>query len=609
MFLRSAVLFLLFCIPPAASPQSQNVQNNAAAVPTLKTKVRLVAVDVVVTGSKEEPIPGLAKEDFEVFEDGKLQTISVFEEHQGAPPKHFKLPPMPPNVYTNFPVTESADSVNIILLDALNTPASDQSYVHAQMLKYLHTIPPNTRVAIFTLASRLRMLQGITTDSSQLLAAINSEKAGPHASPLRPSAAESDADQRRVDFLTAESQAPPPAPNQIPAQYSADPISATKQFLADTASFLTESRIAMTLEALQQLGRYLSGIPGRKNVIWFSGSFPAGVVPDADLPDPFSGVANFKEEIRNTTDLLTTAQVALYPIAAEGLVSDTAFQVDNREIGQKRVSMAAQDTMRQSRTAAMDLNASHASMEQLARDTGGQPFYNNNGLNDALTRVVNNGSHFYSLAYSPTNTKMDGRYRRIQVKLIKRKGALAYRRGYYADDANTTPASSQKENADPLLALMGRNSPDYSQILYKILVRPSNPQPAPDAPRAGTNSEMKGPFTRYSVDFAVTPDDLRFDQSADSVRHGDIEVMLVAYDSEGKPLNLFVTRNEINIPAKDYPGIQKGGLQVRREIDVPQGEVFLRTGIYDLKSNNAGTLGVPLAGVASVKQVGGSPSK
>jgi len=141
---------------------------------------------------------------------------------------------------------------------------------------------------------------------------------------------------------------------------------------------------------------------------------------------------------------------------------------------------------------------------------------------------------------------------------------------------------------------MGRNLPDYSQILYKILVQPTSPQPAADAPRAGTNSEMKGPFTRYGVDFAVTPDDLRLEKTSDDVRHGDIEVMLVAYDSEGKPLNLVVARSEIKIPAKDYPNVQKGGLQAHKEIDVPQGGAFLRTGIYDLKSGEAGTLGVPL---------------
>ena len=175
MFLRSTFLFLA----STAIAASAQLQNPVVPTPTLKARVRLVVVDVVVINNKGEPVPGLKKEDFEVLEDGKPQTVSVFEEHKGALPKQIKLPPMPPNVYTNFPVTLAADSINVILLDALNTPTSDQSYVHSQMLKYLQTIPPGTRVAIFTLASRLRMLQGMTTDSTQLLAAIYSEKANP----------------------------------------------------------------------------------------------------------------------------------------------------------------------------------------------------------------------------------------------------------------------------------------------------------------------------------------------------------------------------------------------------------------------------------------------
>lgn len=591
-------LVLLICTLLAGVPQ--NAQDSNQSAPTLKAKVREVPVDVVVSDNKGDPIPSLKSEDFQILEDGKPQTISHFEEHKGVPPTQFKLPPMPPNVYTNFPVTRSADSVNIILLDSLNTPSSDQSYVHAHMLKYLQTIPPNTRVAIFTLASQLRMLQGVTTDSAQLLAAINKVKAGPQESAFRASTAETDANQTRVDFLSTESMAPPLPEGAIPAQYTPDPIAATKQFLSDTQVFLTQVRVGMTLDALQQLGRYLSGIPGRKNVIWFSGSFPAGIVPDPDLSDPFSGASNFKEEIRKTTDLLTTAQVALYPVAAEGLVTSTAFQVDNRQIGQKRISVAAQDTMQRSRINFSDLESSHAAMEQLAKETGGQAFLNTNGLDDALSRVVKNGSRYYSLTYSPTNRNMDGKYRRIEVKLTKQKAALAYRRGYYANDANTAVASSQKQISDPLLSLMGRNLPDYTQILYKILIQPTKPQPPPNAPRAGTNSDMKGPFTRYAVDFAVAPGDLYLEQSSDAVRRGNIEVMLVAYDPEGKPLNLVVTRNEIRIPANDYPNLQKGGLQIHREIDVPQGEAFLRTGIYDLKSNNAGTLGVPLTAVTSL---------
>ncbi|MGC1650117.1 MAG: VWA domain-containing protein [Candidatus Sulfotelmatobacter sp.] len=570
-----------------AAPDSGNT------VATIKSKVRLVLVDVVVTNGKGEAVTGLQKQDFEILEDGKPQTISTFEEHHGAPPTQIKVPPMPPHVYTNFPVTQTADSVNVLLLDALNTPSRDQSYVHSQMIKYMKTIPPGTRVAIFTLASRLRMLQGVTTDSSELLAVLNRAQAGPQQSPLLPSNAETDADQRMIDFMIENSSGPGGSAPTL-AMAAVDPINAMKQFLADTAAFQTEQRVGITLQALQQLARYLSSVPGRKNVIWFSGSFPSGILPNSDLVDPFTSADTFQEDIRKTTDLLTAGQVALYPIGAEGLAPDMAFEANAQEIGEKRPSLAMQDQVKHLQTGEVARDSNHSSMDQLAKDTGGQAFYNTNGLNDALTRVVNNGTRYYSLAYSPSNPTMDGKYRRIQVKLLKGKDNLAYRRGYYADDLQTVLAAGQKPDTDPLLMLMGRNLPDYSQILYKIKVVPSNPQPAPDAPRIGSNPDLKGPFTRYGVDFAIAPQDLKLDPTPDGGRHGNIEIVLLAYDREGKPLNFVVTKGDVNLDAKLYESVQKVGLQIHKEIDVPQQYIYLRTGIYDLKSNTAGTLGVPL---------------
>ena len=587
---RWNVLLLVMSASIAASPQSQTTgPNTQSPVATIKSKARLVLVDVVVTNDKGDPVPGLQKKDFEVLEDGKPQAISTFEEHKGAPITQIKLPPLPPNVYTNFPLVQAADSVNIILLDALNTPARDQVYVRSQMLKYLKTIPPGTRVAIFTLASQLRMLQGVTTDSTELLAALNGTKA--QQSPLLPSDAENDANQRRIDFLTQEDQGPPP---KTLADAAFDPVQAAKQFMADTAAFETQQRIGITLEAMQQLARYLSGVPGRKNVIWFSGSFPTAIFSDPDLPDPFNIAASFQDEIRKTTDLLSSAQLALYPIAAEGLASDAVFQANGSEIGQKRPSLAMRDQVKQMQSGEVSRDLNHTAMEDLAKDTGGQAYYNTNGLDGALARVVNNGARYYSLAYSPSNTAMDGRFRRIQVKLVSAKGSLAYRRGYYADDLATALSAGKKSDSDPLLALMGRNLPDYTQILYKVLVQPSNPQPAPDAPHIGSNTEMKAPFTRYSVDFAISVGDLKLEPTPDGVRHGSIEVALLAYSREGKPLNFVVTQGNVVLQAKEYESVQKGGLQIHKEIDVPKGYAYLRTGIYDFKSSTAGTLGFPL---------------
>jgi len=382
-----------------------------------------------------------------------------------------------------------------------------------------------------------------------------------------------------------------------------DPINVMKQFLSDSAAFQTEQRISLTLESLQQLARYLSGVPGRKNVIWFSGSFPVGILPssDPDVPDPFNTAATFQEEIRKTADLLTAGEVALYPVAAEGLASDAAYEANGKEIGQKRPSLAMRDQVKRLQAGEANRDLQHNSMEELAKDTGGQAFYNTNGLGDVLTRVVNNGTRYYSLAYAPGNTQMDGKYRRIQVKLLKGKETLAYRRGYYADDLDTVLAAGLKPDTDPLLMLMGRNLPDYSQILYKIKVVPADPQPPADAPRIGSNPDLKGPFTRYGVDFAISPQDLRLDPTADGGRHGNIEIVLLAYDREGKPLNFVVTKGNIDLDAKLYASVMQVGLQIHKEIDVPKEYVYLRTGIYDFHSSTAGTLGIPLTESAAAK--------
>jgi VWFA-related protein len=484
--LRSTLFFLLPVLVAWAHPplhaQKAAPPSAASITTTVKTKVRLVLVDVVVSNDKGDPVTGLQKKDFEIFEDGKPQTVATFEEHRGAPTTEVKLPPLPPGVYTNFPLVQAADSVNVILLDALNTPTRDQTYVRAQMLKYLKTIPPGTRVAIFTLASQLRMLQGVTTDSTQLLAALNTT--APQQSGLLSAEEEKEAKDHFVEFLQQEDMGGPPPNRDLAA---VDPVQVARQFMADTAAFEMNQRIGITLDAMQHLALYLAGVPGRKNVIWFTGSFPPGILGDPDLVDPMNDATSFQEEIRKTTDLLASAQLALYPVAAEGLASDAVYQANGQEIGGQRPSLAINAQLKQMQVGETSRDLNHSTMEYLAKDTGGQAYYNTNGLSGALARVVNNGARYYSLTYSPTNSTMDGKFRRIQVKLLNGKGSLAYRRGYFADDLTTTLSADQKSASDPLLPLMGRNLPDYTQILYKVLVQPANPQPAPDAPRIGSN--------------------------------------------------------------------------------------------------------------------------
>jgi hypothetical protein len=78
---------------------------------------------------------------------------------------------------------------------------------------------------------------------------------------------------------------------------------------------------------------------------------------------------------------------------------------------------------------------------------------------------------------------------------------------------------------------MAFGMPDFEQILYKV--RLAKGEAARDASRVNSNTELKGPLLRYSLDFAVSAQDLTLENSAAGVRHGNIEVMLVAYDRDG----------------------------------------------------------------------------
>jgi VWFA-related protein len=527
----------------------------------------------------------LDKKDFQVLEDGKQQAIADFEEHKGVQAERTKLPPMPPDVYTNFPAIKATDSVNVLLLDALNTQVSDQSYVRSQLTRYLKTVQPGTRLAVFVLTSRLRMIQALTTDSAVLLAALSDKKSGADSQQslllLPPTEIDSDQEQNAelAGNLAGETE------------LAIDAM--THRGLGQVKLLQTESRIEITLRAMQQLAHYLAGIPGRKNVIWFSSSFPISIFPNLLSPEAFDAVRMYEEEMRKTANLLAAAQVAIYPIAAEGLVSDALYEANGAKIGQTRASQMNQDL-----SDTRDRNSNYFSMEVLAENTGGKAFYNTNELKDALARAINYGSHYYTLTYTPTEKK-DGKYRRIQVKLSEGRYKLAYRRGYYADSAQNAKAKKEQQVTDPLLPLMKRGLPDFSQFIYKIRVVSSSSPPAPEAAHAGENMNSKGPFTRYSVDFAVLVDDLKLETTPDVVRIGNIEVALVAYDRDGNALNLVVGKPEISLKPQTYAAAQMAGVQLHYEIDVPKGaltkdDVFLRAGIYDLRSSNVGTVEIPL---------------
>jgi VWFA-related protein len=211
-----------------------------------------------------------------------------------------------------------------------------------------------------------------------------------------------------------------------------------------------------------------------------SGSFPSIVLADPNLViNPSSVARNYEDEVRETDTLLAAAQVAIYPIGAKGLATNPqAIDDPIKALRENEMEEIASEHDTRVR------NPDQATMDQVARETGGFASYDVNGLDQALARVVDQGSHFYTLTYTPTNSEADGRYRKMEVRLSAKSYKLSYRPGYYAAGGKAASAGADDR---PLLSFMRPGMPDSTQIRFTLKVQlEASLTGTSGAPQAGT---------------------------------------------------------------------------------------------------------------------------
>ena len=593
--------------------QSTQPDPKSAPTATLKANTQLVIVDVTITDSHHQPIHNLKASDFVVLEDNVSQTIKAFEEHASIkepakePAKPLQPPSLPPGVFTNFSPVPAKETLNVLLLDTLNTPLRDQAFVRAQIKQYLKSAPGGTRIAIFGLATRLYLLQGFTSNPDILRAAVD-EKGTSKASPV-------------LNDTVGGGNGAVPLSQQYDEGFGglgdtrvAAVVVDLKQFEAEQQSYQLQLRARYTLGALNQLARYLSGLQGRKNLIWFSGSFPINILPDGELIRPFAVVADSEDEFRATVNLLSRSQVAVYPVDARGLVGSPTLSAANSINTSLNGSYArnpanfGKDENRFYNQMADD----HSTMLRMAEQTGGHAFINTNDLSRAVSDVVDAGSNYYTIAYSPANTKWDGRYRKIQVRTLQNGLNLAYRRGYYADDPqtsrrnSTSAAAAETTNSfDPMHAAMMHGAPDPTQIIFQVRAVPASASTedklAPGTAAGPDPSKMKPPYRRYNLIFAADPRHIHFTQSAEGKYVGQIQFVTLVYDQDGQLIARAGNEVRTELPASEYVALFRGGLHFVQQISVPdKGNFYLRIGVHDMDGDHLGAVEFPVAAVRSL---------
>ena len=608
------------CAPASAQQLQDSSQSSEAPAPqpnaqstVLHASTKLVVVDVTVQDKEGRPIRGLKPTDFHLTEGKIPQAIRHFEEHSAlARVQHGpQLPPLPAGTFTDYTPVPSKGTLNILLLDALNTPMTDQNFVRSELQQYVKRADPGTRVAIFGLANRLILLQGFTSDPATLRDVVE-HKLIPRSSSLLDDPTGSGADQQSLSDLVNAESTPEAAPSELVANM--------QELEEQTANIETQFRMQFTLDAFNTLAHYLAAFPGRKNLIWFSGSFPLNILPDPTLADPFGAAHLNQDEYRETTNLLAKAQVAVYPIDARGLMSPPAYNAASS--GRSYASTPQKFSAALSNFSSSQA-AEHTTMDVLASETGGKAYFNTNDLAHAVAQVIDVGANYYTLTYSPINRKEDGSYREICVGLngaaASRDLQLSYRRGYYADDAEhhdmgseaaTTSggaASTQSATSAYQRAAMSRGGPTPQDLLFKVRVLPTSA--ATENAVAPANSldasvSPKGPFRRYAVDYVALPSELTLSAQPDGRREGEVEFLVYVFDADGRLLNATGKTVSFNLTPSTYTRLMKSAIECQLEISAPvREETFLRVGVRDIPSNHFGVIEIATASVSHLTPV------
>jgi hypothetical protein len=255
-------------------------------------------------------------------------------------------------------------------------------------------------------------------------------------------------------------------------------------------------------------------------------------------------------------------------------------------------------------------NSEQSLMQEVADQTGGRAFVNTNGLSDVMAKITADSADFYTLSYTPTNAKMDGGWRNIDVKVAGGKFNVSYRRGYFARDMDLPGAAlgmrqqvinklaAQNPGAvDPLLPFMDLGMPQSEQILYMVKIQPLAPKADAAAPEP---KEQKG-GQRYSVEFAIDLKDLNLKLDSDGLRKGTINISMIAYDRYGKIAGRQDHVVQLNLKPDVYAVFQKTGVPPHFDIELPKGQYWLRIGVYDQASRKVGTMEVALSSVVPLQ--------
>lgn len=414
--------------PQQPQQQAQPEQRlNGVLVPnsgaTFSGGTQLVVETVIVKDKSGNAVDGLKKEDFSVLEDGKPQDIKIFDHEtlsetasvaenlntevtlnkkEEAKPAEPEVKPITANqIAPEKPGDLKYKDRRLLVLffDMTSMPIPDQVRSQKEAQKFLkNQMTPSDLVAIMTFSSDVKVVQDFTDDRDLLNKEIKNLIVG---------------EGQGFDLTTNDDST-----SDTGAAFSADD--------SEFNIFNTDRQLA----ALETAVRMLGSLNEKKALVYFA----SGVTKNGSDNDA---------QLRATINAAIRSNVAFYTVDARGLVA-------NPPLGDATKSSPGGSGMysgSSGRAAQNNFAGQQETLFTLAADTGGKALLDNNDLSMGIQNAQKDISSYYIIGYYTKNEKLDGQFRKVDIKLKNTtvKYALDYRHGYYAGKEFSKFTSSDKE--------------------------------------------------------------------------------------------------------------------------------------------------------------------
>jgi len=521
----------------------------------IRVNVRLVEINVVAFTRTGEPVTDLAKDDFEILDNGKPQEVRFFALEKQSLPSG-TLDPLPKNVFSNrrLGAVKTAPGVSVVLFDLLNTEFADQANAKKQLISLLHKMQPGERIGVYVLGRQVSVLHDFTDDPSQL-AAVLARFEGREFHEL--TGATGDQQPRPVDLSATQGR-----------------FAEAEQLLNRAENvqrdYFNVDRVTVTLGAFRGIAERLARQPGRKSLVWISGSFPFTLgTTQKDLENlakdsPNRERGSFQNLFDSAMRAVSDADIAIYPVDARGLIPSTAYDASH-SAGSEAVYSRKEEPNR-----ALYSPPNIDSMENLANKSGGRAFFNTNDLQQSISAALSDNRISYTLEFSPTSPP-DDKFHVLKVQVRRKNVNLRYRQGYLA-------SSKSSGLSDP------------TTMLKEALGSPL------DASAIGITAKLEMPeFGSGAWNLTTTVDshDLAI-REENGKWVGHLQVVYSVQAETGKELAGVLDNVSLDLKPEIWSKISAEGLILRKEFRPPGNAAKVRIAIYDVATGRVGSISVPL---------------